>query len=175
MDIASLYERVAAQRSDIQEHLGTFVSLALQAEKVIELGTRGGVSTVAWLYGLEDHGHLWSVDISPPPKLTFAHWTFIQGDDCSREVLDQLPADVDVVFVDTSHAYEHTLRELDLYVPRVKPGGRVLLHDTELESPDGLVDEPPFPVKKAVEEFCAAHGLTWTNSPNCWGLGEVVV
>lgn len=175
MQLAELYAKVAATRSDIQEHLGKFVALALKSETVIELGTRGGVSTVAWLYGLEGHGHLWSVDISAPPKLSYDNWTFVRGDDCSPDVLDQLPSEADVVFIDTSHAYEHTLRELDLYVPRVKPGGRVLLHDTELEAPDGFADGPPFPVKKAVEEFCTAHGLDWTNHPHCWGLGEVVI
>lgn len=38
-------------------------------------------------------------------------------------------ADPDVVFVDSSHQYRHTLSELDLWFHQVRPGGLILLHD----------------------------------------------
>ena len=69
------YEEACSTPSDIVEHLPYFVTLCqeLRAKKVIELGTRGGVSTIAWLYGLElTAGHLWSVDIQPAPEHTNA-------------------------------------------------------------------------------------------------------
>lgn len=172
------YEQARRTPSDIFEHLPVFVDLCreLDARKVIELGTRGAVSTLAWLYGLaETDGHLWSVDIDPAPAIPFVdHWTFLLGDDLSPNIVSQLPNDADVVFIDTSHAYEDTLSELNVYRWKVRPGGKIVLHDTELRQPGGLVvRQPPFPVKTAVEEFCSEENLTWRNLPNNNGLGII--
>ncbi len=62
------YEQLCATPSDIHEHLPVFVQAVkdTQAKKVIELGVRYGVSTIAWLHALENQGHLWSVDCSFP-------------------------------------------------------------------------------------------------------------
>lgn len=172
-----LYERNRNTASDIFEHLDYFVELCteLQAQSVIELGVRGGVSTSAWLYGLEhSDGHLWSVDIVDQPAIESVRWTFVKGSDTDPAVLVQLPVSVDVVFVDTSHRYEHTLEELNLYLPRVRSGGRIVLHDTEVESPD-FTNEHEFPVKRAVELFCSANGLNWSNRENNNGLATVEV
>ena len=174
------YDRVAATPSDIYEHLPVFVDMVLQsgAKKVIELGTRTGVSTLAWLYALEQtDGHLWSVDIdTKPPIGDYSHWTFIQGDDESDAVLSQLPEQVDILFLDTSHHYEHTLRELRLYKSQVKPGGLIVCHDTELPVPEyAPATDPVFPVKRAIEKFISETGFRWVNLPNCWGLGIIEV
>lgn len=176
MTLEQHYHDTLARSSDIQGHLEMFVSLVaeLDATKVIELGTRGGVSTVAWLYALQGRGHLWSVDLDPAP-FDYPDWTFIEGDDCSDAVLAQMPAEADIVFIDTSHAYDHTLKELEKYTPLVRPGGRVLLHDTELLYPEGIGPSIPFPVKRAIETFCGRHGLQWTNYEHCNGLGIVEV
>jgi len=175
--LSDLYLKACTEPSDIYEHLPTFVDLCHQtnASKVIELGTRGGVSTIGWLYGLTFTGHLWSVDIDPAPMLPFSHWTFIQGDDLDPAVVKQLPDDADIVFIDTSHAYADTVAELNVYRWKVRPGGRIVLHDTELEKPWGLRGQPPFPVKTAVEEFCADENLEWTNNPRCNGLGIISI
>jgi cephalosporin hydroxylase len=80
------------------------------------------------------------------------------------------------VFIDTSHHYRHTLDELRAYQHLVKSGGLILLHDTELEQPEGApADDGPFPVKRAVEEFTAETGFAWTNDPRCWGLATIEV
>lgn len=175
--IADLYAEAINSPSDIWEHLPTFVELCqqLDAQRVIELGVRYGTSTIAWLYGLGQHdGHLWSVDISDQPGLPAARWTFVQGDDRDPAVLAQLPDLVDIVFIDTSHTFAHTLTELKLYSPRVRPGGRIVLHDTEVEAPD-LTDEHDFPVKRAIEQFCTTSGYVWSNRTNNNGLGIIEV
>lgn len=173
----ALYEEHCIRPSDIFEHLPTFVALCeqLDAKNVIELGVRGGVSTVAWLYGLEQtDGHLHSVDISAPPEIESDRWTFTRGNDVDPDLVSALPASVDIVFIDTSHTYEQTLQELALYVPKVRSGGVVVLHDTEVEHPD-LTEDYNFPVKRAVELFTMANGLSWTNEPKCNGLGTIEV
>lgn len=178
MSLAEKYQELCDTPSDIWEHLPTFVDLVefLDAKTVIELGTRTGVSTVAWLYGLEQTGgHLWSVDIDKRPDIgKHDNWTFIQGDDCSETVFSRLPAQADIVFIDTSHEYQHTLTELSLYHWLVRPGGRIVLHDTELPHPEGVTGKA-YPVRRAVEEFCQAEGLSWSNNPNCWGLGVIEI
>lgn len=168
------------------EHVPTLVATVrdLQATTVIELGVRWGVSTVAWLYALEGVGHLWSVDGAAPcpapdgtqliPVPGVEHWTFIEGWDTDPAVLAQLPAQADVVMLDTNHIYEETLVELELYVPRVRPGGRFLLHDIWLESTaNAVTPQPPYPVRTAMREFCGAHRLGWIENPNCYGLGTI--
>lgn len=174
--LGALYKELCDYPSDIVDHLPTLYQLAQDATRIVELGTRAGVSTVAFLHGLEAHGHLWSVDLGDRPDIgEIGHWTYIQGDDVSPEVFTQLPGDADVVFIDTIHTYRHTLQELNLYKWLVRPGGKIVLHDTELEQ----LLEPPFekgfPVKRAIEEFCAAEGLEWTNTPECYGLGIIAI
>ncbi len=100
------YQQACATPSDIYLHLPRMVELvkALDAQHVLELGTRTGVSTTAWLYALRSTGgRLTSVDLdAKPPIGEFDHWTYIQGDDCDPAIIDLLePADI--VFIDTSH------------------------------------------------------------------------
>jgi cephalosporin hydroxylase len=184
------FKKVLTEPSDVFDHLPFFVDLVdeLPAQRVIELGVRYGVSTVAWLWALQDDGFLWAVDCSLPvieptmdfdllnPLMDLPNWKFIQGYDHDPEVLAQLPPKVDIVFIDTNHIYEETLVELELYLPRVRSGGRILLHDTAIETTGNAVTpQPPYPVLTAVTEFCSAHDLSWTNNPICNGLGQIFV
>lgn len=190
--LAERYEILCADRSlDIFEHLPTFVRAVeeLNATKVLELGTRYGVSTIAWLYGLEHQGHLWSVDCAFPvaapgsdvnlldpqgPLGVIPWWSFILGYVEWPAVLDALPSEVDAVFIDLNHTYAETLEQLALYYPRVRPGGRMYLHDTDVKvTGNAAGPEPDFPVLTAMREFCAEHGLEWENNPRCFGLGTI--
>lgn len=177
MSLATDYHQLCRTPSDIWLHLPRMVALVeeLDAQHVIELGTRTGVSTIAWLHALErTGGRLTSVDLdAAPPIGVHPHWTFIQGDDCDPDVVSRLePADI--VFVDTSHHYSHTVRELNLYRWLVRPGGVMCLHDTELPVPEGApAGDPPFPVKRAVREFVKANGYDWLNIPECWGFAVI--
>lgn len=179
VSIKQRYDEYLLVNSDIIEHLPNFVALAhdLQARTVIELGVRSGVSTVAWLYALEGQGELWSVDLEPC-SIDFGapdHWHFVRGDDCDPAVQVQLPMEADIVFIDTSHDYGHTVCELHDYFPRVRSGGLMLLHDTEVESPQAVGPQEPYPVKRAIAEFCDFRGLQWTNDSRCNGLGTIYV
>lgn len=177
MSLAAEYARVCATPSDIQNHLPRFVQMVedLDATHVIELGTRTGVSTIAWLYALEGRGRLTSVDIDPQPPIgEHPHWRFIQGDDTDPHVVGLLdPADI--VFIDTSHLYGHTVVELDTYRRLVRPGGRIVCHDTQLRRPEGSPPRPLFPVKTAIREFVEKHGLEWFEYLDSWGLGVIEI
>jgi predicted O-methyltransferase YrrM len=162
--------------SDIYEHVEFLHDFVVErnAQTVVELGVRSGNTTAPFLAAVQKTGgHLWSVDINVPAwPLEFYgrdFATLIVGDDLA--VADQLPDQIDVLFIDTSHHYQHTLDELRLYGPR---STAILLHDTELEHPYAApASDPPFPVKVAMIEWCAEVGRSWTNRENCNGLGII--
>lgn len=168
--------------SDIQDHLPRLYDEACRpGVKVIELGVRTGNSTAAFLAAAEAHdGHVWSVDITNPhaPRMwtESGRWTLHVGDDLDPAIVAALPDQVDIVFIDTSHLYAQTLAELRLYAPKVKPGGVVLLHDTELEAPHGATaDDPPFPVAVALRKHAEANGMTVEWVSGCNGLGVLYI
>jgi predicted O-methyltransferase YrrM len=183
LNIWNEYQTRAGEWSDIQDHLPFLHETARVVPRcrVLELGTRWGTSTAALLAAVDRaDGHLWSVDIQPPKVPAWwadtGRWTVIVGDDLDPAVQADLPAEVDVLFIDTSHAYQHTLDELRAYVPRVRPGGVALLHDTELNTPEAIPPQPmPFPVAAALDTYCAETGLSWVNRPGCYGLGVLEV
>jgi cephalosporin hydroxylase len=174
-DLEALYRQRCETPSDIYLHLPRLVAIVeeLDARHVIELGTRTGVSTVAFLHALErTGGRLTSVDLEPKPDIgDWPHWTHIQGDDLNPAVVSTLdPADV--VFIDTSHTYEHTARELRVYRHLAKV---IVCHDTRLLRPLGAPSRPKYPVRVAVEEFCDEEGLEWREFTDCFGLGVIRV
>lgn len=174
MTLEAEYKRLCVTPSDIYLHLPRFVDLVdlLDAKHVIELGTRTGVSTVAWLYALaQNDGHLTSVDIDVKPAVDdYPHWTYVQGDDVDPDVVSALqPADI--VFIDTSHHYHHTVDELNIYRWLVTPGGVLCGHDSELMWPEGApYSDGPFPVKRAVQEFVKANGYDVEFIHECYGF-----
>jgi predicted O-methyltransferase YrrM len=134
---------------DMAPHIATLTRLATEAQTIVELGVREGVSTWALLDGLPADGRLYSVDVqrdSQPPRVTDdPRWTYIIGDDLSPDVHAQLPGQADLVFIDTSHEYEHTVAEL-VFALSLSPA-RIVMHD--------YVQAP---VARAVDEFCAREG-----------------
>jgi len=170
----ALFERYRDTPSDISGHLQYMHDLCveLEATSVVELGVRTGVSTAAFLAAMEHNGGVvWSADINPPrvdPEIRdHPCWVFVWGDD--MELVDEAP-EADMVFIDTSHAYQHTLDELDAYSKFARKV--ILLHDTQLEQPEGLTDQPPFPVRKACLEWLDRNpGWAWEEFTHCYGLG----
>jgi predicted O-methyltransferase YrrM len=176
------YEVRRSAWSDIVDHMATLYETVCRypGARVLELGVRSGNSTSAFLAAVEAvDGHLWSVDLIPPEVPAWwtdtARWTLTIGNDLSQDIANAEPAVVDVLFLDTSHTYEHTLAELRTYVPRVRAGGVVLCHDTELEAPEDAGANPPFPVAKALDTFCAETGRPWVNLPGSYGLGVIEI
>lgn len=177
------YEARAGQWSDIQGHLPTLHAevVARPGAQVLELGVRWGTSTACLLAAAEEAGgHVWSVDVSHPAVPDWwagtGLWTLTVGDDLDPAVAAAQPAAVDVLFIDTSHTFDQTAAELRLYVPRVRPGGVVLLHDVELERPEAApVGGPAFPVARALDAFCAETGRRWEPRTGSYGLGIIRV
>jgi len=171
--------------SDIQEYLPFLYEQARSRPgcRVLEFGTRKGNSTLAFLAGVEESGgHVWSCDISDcardpegmGPWARVPRWTFTCGSDMDGTVQSLLPAQCDVLFIDTSHEYEHTLLECRAFVPRVAPGGVALFHDTHVIGWPGLVwDRDVSPVHAALDDWCAESGQEWHDMPGEYGLGLI--
>jgi cephalosporin hydroxylase len=180
------YQDRLSRDSDIQEYLPFLREQAASRPgcTVLELGTRRGNSTLAFLAGAaESGGHVWSCDIGPVdqdpegmrPWRNVPQWTFTHGDDMDPAVQALLPARCDVLFIDTSHEYAHTLAELRAYMPRVSPwGGIALFHDTHLMYwPGHHWDRDISPVWAALDDYCAEAGLSWEDRPGRYGLGVI--
>lgn len=128
---------------------------------ILELGTGGDSahSTGMFLYWLDDIMisqlcKLVSVDRHPlshvwPRYRDCPFWHFIQGDSITvmKKLLSQeiksLPSYYDLIFIDSSHIYPHTLKEIEQasFMTRA-----ILMDDTTVEE-----------VKKSLDEFIATH------------------
>jgi predicted O-methyltransferase YrrM len=67
-----------------------------------------------------------------------------------------------LVFIDSSHQYKHTLDELDLWYPYVVPGGLIALHDTSVFAKKFDASNCGG-VYKAVEEWCVRNNVQKLN------------
>lgn len=132
----SVLETYMKQPSDIWEHLATLYMLTVEFDlkTILELGTAEGESTIALLqaaYKIE--GKVYSIDINPCETARQAiqnsgfldRWSFIQSDDLRVK----WEREIDHLFIDTSHEFQHTLKELEKYEPYVREGGVITLHD----------------------------------------------
>ena len=179
------YRDRLSRPSDIREYLPFLYEQAASRPgcRVLELGTRKGNSTLAFLAAAAAVlGHVWSCDVTSvtldpegmAPWARVPQWTFVRGDDMHPAVRAALPAEVDVLFTDTSHEYGHTLAECRAYVPRVRPGGVALFHDTHVMGWPGYDwDRDVSPVWAALDEYCAEARLGWTDMPGKYGLGVI--
>jgi hypothetical protein len=169
--------RWAAAPSDMRDHLWTIFRevLLVRPRLIVELGTRGGVSTRALLAAAEiSDAQLLSVDVVDCAGIDLVdrfrrRWSFVQSDDvlfagepfdafCRARGLAPL---AQAILVDTSHSYEHTRHEIDAWMPRLDDPGVMLFHDTNSQGGwyrclDGRVEpglDSPRPVMRALEEF----------------------
>lgn len=70
----------------------------------------------------------------------------------SEEAVAEIPDQIDVLFVDGAHDYESAKRDLELYLPKVRIGGRVAIHDCH-EADPGVV--------QAVDEVMSSDPSKW--------------
>ncbi len=158
------YQQHLATPSDIQHHLPLLFSLA--HGNVLELGTRGGVSTAALLAGVERRGgFVHSVDIEDCRHVAEGHtqWFFVRGDSRNPEIVEQVDTPLDLLLIDTFHSYEQAQAELSLWGLLVTPGGTICMHDTET-----------FPgVRRAAQEFADKHGWPITFVLPCHGMAVI--
>lgn len=163
-------QRRARTPTDVSDHLERLFVEALRADPdtIVELGVRSGESTFVFERAarLADAA-LVSVDVDETSYETdYDRWEFVRSDDVAfAEEFPEWCADagvdpaVDVLFVDTSHRYEHTVAEIDAWFPHLAPDGVALFHDTNMQRvfrrADGTLGLSPLTgrgVIRAIEE-----------------------
>lgn len=114
---------------------------------VVQLGHYAGYSSILLGFALRRMKRkraLFSIDIDPKCTAFAQGWvkraglqevvSLHVGDSadaaCADAALAYLGRPPQVVIVDSSHQYAHTLRELDLWYGRLPPGGMLFLHDS---------------------------------------------
>jgi cephalosporin hydroxylase len=131
------------KENDIVDHLPTlaFECNAAAPKLIVELGTRGGVSTQTLIACAKKHAAaMVSVDIDDCSHVAqYEKWTFVHSDDLAfaRQFPEWcrakgLPTEIDFLFIDTSHMYEHTVAEIAAWFPFLAARCRVAFHDTNL-------------------------------------------
>ena len=126
----------------VSEFLGELV-FRHRARIVVEVGCFVGWTSAHIALGLRAAGvggRLWCIDCNPVfldaarTNLARRHLDDLANYVCGRSleetVMAALPPKVDVIFLDTSHEYDDTLREIEVYSRRLSEDGFLVLHDS---------------------------------------------
>lgn len=120
---------------------------------VVEVGTRIGYTGAHLLRYCPQIERLYTVDlVRPDPRhdwithLERAEFIHADSVEAAGRFTD---GSVDLVFIDADHAEESVLRDLEAWVPRVRPGGVISGHDYGSHNHPG--------VQRAVDRFLSGH------------------
>lgn len=163
----------------------------LNAKRVLELGVGPGYSTTAILAGLKQTGGtLFSIDIQlsngifegikniqSRPFINPKKWVFILADDLEIAKIWSLP--IDMLYIDSSHFYDNTLQELELFTPWLRKDGTLLMHDTVCKGvwTDNNITGT-FGVKEAIDTFTTTRKEwmfeeLYPDDPGGCGMGKL--
>jgi cephalosporin hydroxylase len=135
----------AKNPSDISDHLITIFSESLQMKPklIVELGVRSGSSTfVLERVAKITNAKLVSVDIEDCSRISkYPRWYFIQKDDIqfaqefrAWSLQNNISPQIDLLFIDTSHYYKHTVAEIYCWFPHLADHAKVMFHDTFMQN-----------------------------------------
>lgn len=128
--------------TDISSHLPTMFCYGILQKPglILECGVRGGESTKVFSKIVElCNSNLIGIDILPSAKnsyLDMERSTFLCMDDrnfnesCLETTNGQNT--IDIVFIDTSHLFEHTLREIEIFIKFLPHNGIFMFHDSNV-------------------------------------------
>ena len=135
-NIKFLIEKTKNGSGDSDRHLMSLFGIALgsKAKTIIELGVRNGDTTLPLsLAAKHNNGHVYSVDINDTnyrlPNDLQGNQTFIKSD--AIEFLEKWDSniDIDLIYIDDWHSYEHVKKELEILDSKISPSTIILLHD----------------------------------------------
>ncbi|HLJ62503.1 MAG TPA: class I SAM-dependent methyltransferase [Stellaceae bacterium] len=131
-------------REDIGDHLSTLFSetLVMRPRLIVELGVRQGASRFALEQAARLCGSaLVSSDLDDCSAVCSQspRWYFVKQDDIAFAgefpewcAARNIAPGIDVLFIDTSHLYEHTVQEIRAWFPLLSSCCKVIFHDTNL-------------------------------------------
>ena len=142
VELKEIADRTAVYKKDICDHLSTIFAeaTALQPHLMVELGVRDGSSRFSLERAAKiSDSYLVSIDVCDYREFCNLsdRWHFVQQDDiefaaafpiwCRNLGIEPV---IDILFVDTSHHYDHTSREIEAWFPFLAQRCKVMFHDT---------------------------------------------
>jgi len=113
--------------------------------RIVQLGHYAGYSTllIGFLLKRLNYGKLFSIDIDKDITEYTQKWidkaklndyvSLFCDDSCSLAAIDKcssyLGGAPDIVYIDSSHTYDHTIKELNTWIPILRNNGFIFLHD----------------------------------------------
>lgn len=144
--------------TDISQHILFLYVLpfSIKAKTIVEIGC-GQSTFVLTAIAKKINAEFYSIDLNelgvergfPNMKPILdkeSCYHSLQGD--SRDIGKTWNKPIDFLFIDSSHEYEQTVQELDLWIPFVKKNGVICMHDTNPRW-EG--------VNRALKEFLEKH------------------
>jgi len=115
--------------------------IACNAQVVLEIGSGPLNSGRAFLYGLEKtKGILYTCDLKK--KFDFSHPSLCFERLTSQELAKSWNNQIDILLIDGDHKYEQVKFDYNTFLPFVKKGGFIVLHDTVVKAgPKKLASE----------------------------------
>lgn len=126
---------------------------------IVECGTRHGGSAVFLgdMCKLIGHGRIVSIDIAADRTPIHSHVEYIAGDSGDPVIVTKVnPKGTVLVILDSDHAKEHVLRELEVWSPFITSGSYIIVEDTNLSGHPVCAEMPTGPWE-AVEEWLSEH------------------
>jgi len=117
------------------------IAFELKPENILEIGVGSKAqSTKVFLSALKENnkGKLTSIDIDTRRRLYESienefgdYWKMIIGDSHRQDIYEKIKdIEFDLIFIDGDHSYEGVKKDFEMYVPLLKDGGLILMHDT---------------------------------------------
>ena len=143
INLQDIYKHINTNQDGISDHLPLIYieGLKIKPSLIVELGVRGGESTFVFeKIARKCDSYLISNDIEEI-DFTIEHdkWFFVRMDDIQfsenfKKFTNEnaIPNEIDLLFIDTSHLYEHTKEEIGTWFRHLSKKGTVIFHDTNL-------------------------------------------
>lgn len=196
--LETIQEYIHNNNSDISSHLDTIYMKVLEfkPKNIVELGVRSGESSKIFNYvNQEINSNIVGVDIDECDYSFMKNGTFYKANDIIFYAFYRslYGNNIDVLFIDTSHYYEHTVQEINYWFPLLSHKALVIFHDTNLDlsymrknGTYGAAWNNQRGVIRAIEEFfgtqfnekeefhysCEKDRISWkvSHEPFCNGL-----
>lgn len=136
----------------------------IRPELLIECGTNRGGSSLffAHLFDLMNHGNVVTIDVARLHEHSHSRVEYLIGSSTDDDIVARVKDRVDqvsgpvMVILDSNHAADHVLRELELYAPFVSPNSFLLVQDGVIDTLEIFKSDRPGPLA-ATKRFLAHH------------------
>lgn len=141
-ELDEIKKQSLAKRNSLSDHLVTLFSesLNMKPKLIVELGFRNGNSTFVFEKVAKlCNSKLITCDIQDRSKDYIYQGTFINKDDikfaqefknyCKK---NKINPQIDILLIDTSHLYKHTLEEIKSWFPFLAKKHKIFFHDTNI-------------------------------------------